>query len=1001
VRNKRRTRSGRTPGPGGSSLGSPLFSFGAVFCGAGCSRAHCSGAHCSWAISSVALLLLALSACQPPTPAVHRMEIGEGWTFAGSDTFTAGFPAQVPGTIHTDLLANGLIPDPFWRDNEMKLQWVGERNWSYKNIFELRAEQLEADRVEMVFHGLDTFADVVLNGDTILRADNMFRIWEVDVTRQLRVGENRIQVNFRSPLPEALAAYNALPYRLPAGNDRGAPPSRVFVRKAAYHYGWDWGPRFVTQGIWHPVELVAWRDARIRDVQITTDSIAPEEAILTAQVAVEATRAEADRRAAGGAVPVRVSISSPDNAFSTVTYEAVLEPGLNHYSLPFQIPDPRLWWPNGLGEHHLYPVRVSLDTGLRTDTLDTRVGIRSVELITEPDEMGESFQFRVNGIPIFMKGANYIPLDHFSPRATREDYESLFRDVVAANMNMLRVWGGGIYEEDIFYDLADETGILIWQDFMFANGMYPGDSAFLANVEEEARQQVRRLRRHPSLALWCGNNEMEEGWQRWGWADAYDNPEDSAAVRNAYDAIFHDLLPGIVEEEDPSRRYWPSSPALGWGDPESLIRGDSHYWGVWHGREPFQVLTEKLPRFSSEFGFQAFPSMSTIEAFTEPQDRSISNPVLQVHQKHPMGNELILEYMERDYPVPRFFQDFVYVSQLLQARGMRIAFEAQRRAVPRTMGTLYWQLNDTWPGVSWSGRDYFGRWKALHYAARAAFKPLLVSPFLKGDTAEVWVIAPERTAVEGRLVLSLLDFQGGILWGMPLDVRVPAGESVRVWSTPVAELLAGVDPTSVVLSASLTSGEEEAGTSRPPAPPDSMEPGGSSVSIADPSATVWPEVPALLYFAPPGELALATPTLHLDWEEGENGPVLAITTDVLAKDVYLRVIPPPQPAEETPSPVDSLGAEDARGDGEAPETDPIIHHFSENFFDLLPGSTRIIEIRTPLSLADLRDRLEIKTLAEVPREGTPTDTAAPTDTPMLPDSVVPPNVPVPPGSSIR
>ena len=645
-------------------------------------------------LASLAAGLL-LSACQPPSPAVHRMNLSDGWAVAGTDTFTAGFPATVPGTIHTDLLANGLIPDPFWRDNEKRLQWVGEEDWTYRTTFRADTRFLEAEVVELLFHGLDTFAEVLLNGEPILETDNMFRRWRVEVTRRLRDGENRLEIRFRSPLPEGLAAYRALPYPLPAGNDRGDPPARVFIRKAAYHYGWDWGPRFVTQGIWRPVELVAWRGARLRDAHITTDSISPRQALLTAQVEVEATRGEAGQREAGGGVPVTLSISSPEESFPAVFYEAVLEPGLNRYSLPFHIPEPRLWWPNGVGEPHFYTVRVVLNAGVRTDTLSTRLGIREVELVTEPDEFGESFYFRVNGIPVFMKGANSIPLDHFSPRATRQEYEDLFRDVVAANMNMLRVWGGGIYEEDTFYDLADQNGILVWQDFMFANGMYPGDSAFLANVREEARQQVRRLRNHPSIAIWCGNNEMEEGWQRWGWARAYDTPEDSAAVRGAYEATFHGILPEVVAEEDPARRFWPSSPSLGWGDPESLNRGDSHYWGVWHGREPFHVFTEKLPRFASEYGFQAFPPMATIRSFTEPEDRSLFNPVLLVHQKHPIGNEIIMEAMERSYPVPSSLEDFVYLSQLLQARGMRMAFEAHRRAVPRTMGTLYWQLNDT------------------------------------------------------------------------------------------------------------------------------------------------------------------------------------------------------------------------------------------------------------------------------------------------------------------
>ena len=900
------------------------------------------------------LVALAFGACRPPAPSVHRVTLSEGWTFAGADTFTAGFPATVPGTVHTDLLDNSLIPDPFWRDNEMRLQWVGERDWVYRTTFQAGPELLEREVAELVFHGLDTFAEVILNGRTVLETDNMFRRWSVDVTRDLLEGENTLEVRFRSPLPPALAAHDALPYPLPAGNDLGDPPSRVFVRKAAYHYGWDWGPRFVTSGIWRPVELVAWTGAHLTDLNLVTQSLDEDMAVLTAQVEIEVTTPEAERRAAGGRIPATLTLSSPEGAFEPVRYEAVLEPGKNRFDVPLGIPDPELWWPSGLGAQRLYTVVARLDAGLRADTISARIGLRTVELVTEADATGESFFFRVNGVPVFMKGANVIPLDHFSPRVTEADYQALFEDVVRANMNMLRVWGGGIYEEDAFYDLADETGILIWQDFMFANGMYPGDSAFLENVRAEATDQTRRLRGHPSLALWCGNNEMDEGWQRWGWARAYESPQDSAAVRNAYDEIFHRILPGVVRDLDPGRRYWPSSPSLGWGDPESLNRGDSHYWGVWHGQEPFQVFTEKLPRFSSEFGFQAFPPLETVEEFTEPGDRALFNPVLLVHQKHPIGNELIIEYMERDYPVPATIEDFIYVSQLLQARGMRMAFEAHRRAMPRTMGTLYWQLNDTWPVVSWSGRDYFGRWKALHFAAREAFAPVLLSPFQRGDSLEVWGVSDRLEPLEGTLALELMDFRGTSLWQVPLEVTLPPNASRILWRTSVEDLLRGEDPRQVFLSAKL---ELDSG---------SADRGQGAQGVA-----LGPSQPeALFYFLPPEELALGAPVIHLSWEAGENSLFLTLESDALAKNVHLRF--DRHGGEEDPAPRTSPG--EGGGEGEtypqaAADDRPLT--FSDNFFDLLPGRPRSVVISTDLPLEVVRSGLRIRTLAEVPREGLP------------------------------
>jgi beta-mannosidase len=481
---------------------------------------------------------------------------------------------------------------------------------------------------------------------------------------------------------------------------------------------------------------------------------------------------------------------------------------------------------------------------------------------------------------------------------------------------------------------------------MFANGMYPGDSAFLENIEAEVRDQVRRLRSHPSIALWCGNNEMEEGWQRWGWARAYGSPQDSASVRDAYDAIFHRILPDVVNTEDPTRRYWPSSPSLGWGDPESLRRGDSHYWGVWHGQEPFQVLAEKLPRFSSEFGFQAFPPMETVEAFTRPGDRSLFNPVLLVHQKHPIGNELILEYMEREFPVPGSFQDFVYVSQLLQARGMRIAFEAHRRSRPWTMGSLYWQLNDTWPVVSWSSRDYFGRWKALHFAARSAFQPVLLSPFLRGDTLEVWGLSDRLERVEGVLSLELLDFRGTSLWQAPMEISLPPNASHLLWSKSAEDLLSGADPGTVVFSATLLPSTESA-------------PGGDGPF-------------ALFYFQPPKALALEAPAIQVEWEGAGDEILLTLRTDVLAKSVYLRLDP-----ESAGEPAVSSSREGGRaqeGEDPSPATPPDLPVvFSDNFFDLLPGRPKTVSLHTTLPLSEIQRGLRIRTLAEVPREGFPSE----------------------------
>jgi beta-mannosidase len=901
---------------------------------------------------TVLLTSILAASCQPPSPSTLTLELTDNWEFrldghpmggdlpAGlSDTLGNWLPASVPGTVHTDLLALGLISDPFWRDREMALQWIGEKDWIYRTTFEMDGELLLSEEVELILHGLDTFAEVWLNDHMIRETDNMFRIWRVDAKPYLLSGENTLVIRFRSPLPPALRARAALPYTLPAGNDRGDPPSRVFVRKAAYHYGWDWGPRFVTSGVWRPVELLAWNGARISDLYASTDSLSEEGAFLTVRMGILISQEEAERRAAGGDIPISVTLSSPVQAFDPVRVESVVGPGANDLAAGVHIPDPRLWWPNGLGEAHLYDVQAELQAGRFTDTAHTRLGVRSVELVTEADSMGESFLFRVNGLPVFMKGANVIPLDHFSPRVTVEGYRSLFQDVADANMNMLRVWGGGIYETDLFYDLADEHGILIWQDFMFANGMYPGDSAFLANVRSEVTDQVRRLRGHPSVALWCGNNEIDEGWKNWGWARAYENPTDSATVRHAYEALFHRIIPEVLAQEDPGRPYWPSSPSLGWGDPESLNRGDNHYWGVWHGREPFRVFKEKLPRFASEFGFQALPPMRTVEAFTEEGDRDLYDPVFIIHQKHPIGNELIADYMEREYPVPRDFRDFAYVSQLLQARGMRTAFEAQRRAMPRTMGTLYWQLNDTWPVVSWSSRDYFGRWKALHFAAKEAFAPVLISGVLEGDSVEIWGISDLMEPRPGTLALELLDFDGVTLFQDTLPITLGANESKRIWQASAAELLGDADPREVVLSANFQV--------------DSPQPPAQGSDRGDPAHWGGSAPFDPLYFRTPVELELRAPTILFDLTEVEGGVLLTLESDVLAKEVYLTLSPVAQ-ANEAGS--------------EVPDAP---FRFEANFFDLLPNRPRVVFLATALSAQIVGEHLLIRTLAEIPTEGQP------------------------------
>ena len=420
--------------------------------------------------------------------------------------------------------------------------------------------------------------------------------------------------------------------------------------------------------------------------------------------------------------------------------------------LPIIIKNPKRWWPHNLGEPYLYDIKVIVkDKGKILDSISTKYGIRTIDLVTEKDSIGESFYFKVNDVPVYAKGANYIPQHSFQNKVQDSDYENLLNNVVDANMNMLRVWGGGIYENDIFYELCDEKGILVWQDFMFACAMYPGDDDFLKTVEKEAEDNVRRLRNHASIALWCGNNENSEGWHRWGW-QAGRSEDEKAEIWNNYLKVFDSILPNTVSQLTDTD-YWETSPKYGRGNPKYKTEGDAHDWWIWHDGYPFEHLEENVPRFMSEFGFQSFPSYETIRYINQNDSIEISSEGFKNHQKHSRGFQIIEDYMQRDFPVPENPEDYVYISQLLQAYGIIKGIEAQRRAKPFNMGTLYWQLNDCWPAISWSSIDFLGNWKALHYKAKRSFEDVLISSKVENDTLRTWIVNDDLDSKNGMLSL--------------------------------------------------------------------------------------------------------------------------------------------------------------------------------------------------------------------------------------------------------
>ncbi|MBI9063905.1 MAG: glycoside hydrolase family 2 protein [Marinilabiliaceae bacterium] len=802
------------------------------------------------------LCTLLLGACTSQKTK-RSMDLSDAnWRFHEKDSSKV-LKAKVPGSVHMDLLANGEIPDPYYRNNEKDLQWIGERDWVYSASFAVADELYNMDNLSVQIGGLDTYADVFINDSLVLQADNFFKAWELDGKSFLKKGANSIKIIFNSAasVTQQMKDKSAIPL----------DDAYAYARKPAYHFGWDWGPVFITSGIWKPIKIEGWNNAKINNLQVVQDNLSDTNAELTCIYEIEADK-QVD------ALITTTCLTNNREVAQTIQ----LQKGLNTVKVPFSIDNPKRWWSHGLGEAFLYELQGQLSLGSSiADQVNEKIGLRTIQLVQKPDSIGKSFHFELNGVPVFMKGANYIPQDMFLNRPDEKDYQSVIDNALAANMNMLRVWGGGFYENDIFYDLCDENGLLVWQDFMFACSMYPGDEAYLASVRDEAVQNVRRLRNHPCIALWCGNNENYIGWKDWGWSNKL-TKKDSAKVWNDYEKLFHQLLPEVVSEYDGDRFYWPSSPLHGWGYPVHK-EGDVHYWGIWHAQEPFENFQKKeaIGRFMSEYGFQGCPEMSSIQKFTLPEDQAINSKVMLAHQKHRIGYPVIDKYMEWYYNKPKDFEAYLYVSQIQQAYGMGIAFEAHRRAMPHCMGTLYWQINDCYPVTSWASVDCYGKWKALHYKTRELYKEVLVSPFVKNDTLDVYVVSDRLEAVEAKLELTLYDFAGKVVTKSEEDITMQANTSGIYQRMDVARLLAGRSQQAVFLEAI-------------------VKQDGAIIARNH------------YFFDVPKNLQLSPSTVTVDKVKTEKGLELSFSSDVFAKDVF-------------------LSTEDGKG------------FFSNNFFDLIPG----------------------------------------------------------------
>ncbi len=673
-----------------------------------------------------------------------KQTLSGAWQFrqAGSDEW---LPARVPGGVHTDLLAAGRIPDPFAGDNEKRVQWVAESDWEYRQPFVVDADLLNESQVFLVCDGLDTLTEVMLNGQLIASTDNMYRQYRWAVKSWLHAGENELRITFHSPVKYVTDQEKIR--TLPGVGDlkiNGAS----HLRKAPSHFGWDWGPMLPPIGIWKDIRLEA-SVARLADVHVRQQHTRGQVSV-SALATVEAQ--DTSRISDASSLRVTMTITAPDGRPQSIE-------GPVDQTLVLPIDRPQLWWPNDFGAQPLYQVEVKL---LQADAeLDRRIyaiGLRTLELRQQPDEWGRSFTFVVNGVPIFAKGSNWIPADSFPTRIAPEQLEHLIRSAAEAHHNMLRVWGGGLYEDEYFYDLCDRYGILVWQDFMFACAGYPlHEEAFLATVKVEVEQAVRRLRQHACLALWCGNNEMEGGWTQWGW-----NKPENADLKAADRRFFYHILPQWVKANDPDSNYWPSSPSSNMPHEatESDAVGDTHVWEVWHGLKPFSYYRERVSRFVSEFGFQSLPALATIATYAEPSEWNMTSYLMEHHQRHTNGNGKIITYLTQHFQLAKDFPSLVYLTQVLQAEAMRIGVEHWRRHRDRCSGALYWQLNDCWPVASWSSIDYAGRWKALQYASRRFYAPVLLSIEDNGDRMNVFVTNDTPDTWQGEVRWSLETVRG-------------------------------------------------------------------------------------------------------------------------------------------------------------------------------------------------------------------------------------------------
>jgi len=751
---------------------------------------------------------------------MYKLSLNGKWRFRKAEN-GQWTDACVPGSVFNDLLTAGLIEDPFYRENDYAAKEIASHDYEYYREFTADSTIVGQERIVLLCEGLDTIADVYINEKHAGYADNMHRTWKFDIKDLIKEGSNTIRIVLYSPI-RYISSRNS---QNPLWGTEDAIPGFPHIRKCHSMFGWDWGPQIPDSGIWRSISVIAGPNERLTDVYVT-QSHSDGKVSLDVRVRTECGSVCCSGQDDGKALYLRAQVTAPDG--SIAAHDCIEVKNCEEHLL-FDIENPQLWWPNNYGAQPLYGLSVELLKGqpgylpgqdrciqssggscltaedlhngdgtvtdrfndaysckdyFVIDSREFRIGLRTIKVRREKDQWGESFEFVINGVPIFAMGADCIPQDSLLARCSRERTEMLIQSCVKANFNIIRIWGGGHYPEDYFYDLCDQYGLLVWQDFMFACAVYELTDEFAENIRREAEDNVRRLRHHASLAIWCGNNEMETAWIHWGFPKTEKH-------RRHYLKMFEEILPQVVAEHDPNTFYWPSSPSCGGGfdDPNDENRGDVHYWDVWHGLKPFTEYRKFNFRFVSEFGFQSFPGIKTVRSFTLPEDRNIFSYVMENHQKNGSANGKILYYLSENFKYPKDFESLLYTSQLLQAEAIKYGVEHWRRHRGRCMGAIYWQLNDCWPVASWSSIDYYGRWKALHYFAKRFFAPVMISVCDDGCKAALHVCSELRDEFCGHVSWRLRDAASRVLKEGTLEVQVGPLTSKQVCELDFSEEL--------------------------------------------------------------------------------------------------------------------------------------------------------------------------------------------------------------------